>query len=453
MELKKYFFIFFMLGNMVFSIIFFQHFNKDIILSISTLLNLFMSFIFCIRYAPDSNIIKLSSIYLTGFLLFICGRFFYNIFSPSDTFCIEFGFSYCLNNNEKIKSIVLINLSLIFFTYGFLNNKIYNVKENIITFEPNKKILLIISFISIFLGVFSLNNSYKLIINAVNNGYMSIFSEQDGMYATPISLIVFTFFVAILSIQYCFKNKYYFCLMFFRLNLLIYLIIMISSILQGSRSSFISGLIFILWVYLENKKINLKIILFGVLILFLMFIVNDLASLSGARDASNQHDIKDFIIEDIFYNQGITMMVFNMGVLNNEFPLISYLKVLIPGIQIFYGLFENIYNYNLTFSSNLLYKLSPSVFSQGFGLGWSLLGDFYSFSFGVIPLFIIYNYYWGKLIYKISRNFKKNIFYTGLFICFLTQIFMISRGSISNLWALIIFYSIIYFLITLKFKK
>ena len=147
------------------------------------------------------------------------------------------------------------------------------------------------------------------------------------------------------------------------------------------------------------------------------------------------------------------MMVFNMGVLYNDFPLLSYLKVLLPGVQVFYGFFDNVYHHDLSFSSYLLYKLSPSVFSQGFGLGWSLLGDFYSFAFGFIPLFIIYNYYWGKLIFNISKKFKTNIYFTGLFICFLTQLFMISRGSVSNLWALIIFYTIIYFLISLKSKK
>lgn len=453
MDLRKYFTVFFMLGNMCFSILLFQHFSKDIFLSIPILLNFVVSFFVCLNYAPENHIIKLSSIYLLGFLLFICGRFIYNIFFPDNTFCIRFGFVYCLNDNEKIKSSILINLSLIFFTFGFLNNKYNKIKNDIVVFEANKNTLLIISYISFFLGLFSLNNTYKRILSAINDGYLSLYSEQDGIYSTPISLIIFTFFVAILAIQYCFKNKYYFCLIFYRVNLFIYLVIMISSVFQGSRSAFISGLIFILWIYLDNKKINLKNIIFGSLVLFLMFFANNLASYFGARDSTIVNDLKDYIIEDILYNQGITMMVFNMGVLYNDFPLLSYLKVLLPGVQVFYGFIDNVYNHDLTFSSNLLYQLSPSVFSQGFGLGWSLLGDFYNFSFGFIPLFIIYNYYWGKLIFNISKNFKTNIYFTGLFICFLTQLFMISRGSISNLWALIIFYTIIYFLISLKSKK
>ncbi|MCO8074283.1 oligosaccharide repeat unit polymerase [Acinetobacter lwoffii] len=454
MDLKKYFIVFLMLGSMGFSILLFQHFIEDIFLSIPILLNFLISFFICLKYAPENHIIKLSSIYLVGFLLFICGRFIYNIFFPDNAFCIEFGFVYCLDNNEKIKSAILINLSLIFFTYGFLNNKYNKIKKNTVFFEANKNTLLIISCIGLFFGLFSLNNSYKLILSAINNGYLSIYSEQDGIYSTPISLIVFTFFVAILAIQYCFKNKYYFCLIFYRLSLFIYLVIMISSIFQGSRSSFISGLIFILWIYLDNKKINLKNIMFGSLILFFMFFANDLASLSGARDASsNKQDIFNIILEDMLYNQGITMMVFNMGVLNNEFPFLAYLKVILPGIQIFYSFFDNINNSHLTFSSFLLYKLEPVTLSQGFGLGWSLLGDFYAFSFGFLPLFLFYNYYWGKIIYRISERCNDSVYYKGLFICFLTQIFMISRSSISILWALIIFYSIFYLLGRLRFKK
>lgn len=441
-----------MLTNIFVALLFFHLFSMDIILSVSTIINILFSGYYCVKNSPENHIFKLVLIYLLGFGLFVCGRFFSNLFSQSDTFCLEFGFYYCLSDEEKIKSIFLINLALVFFTYGFLNN-VKKTSDNNIILDPNTNTLFILSVISPFLGGYSLYSSYLLISKAISEGYMSIFESQDGVYSSSLGLIVFTLFVSMMAIQYVYKEKYKFCLIFFRLNVFIYLLIMLSSVLQGSRSGFIAGLFFVTWLYLQNKKIHLKHIFFVLSIFLLMFFANDLASLSGARQATSDNDFFLIILEDIFYNQGTTMMVFNMGVLNDSYPILAYLKVLIPGIQIFYSFFYDIYNYNLTFSNNLLYRLSPSTFSQGFGLGWSLLGDFYAFSFGFLPLFLLFNYYWGVVLYKISDRFNHNGFFQGLFICFLTQIFMLNRASISGLWALVIFYTIIYFLISLKSKK
>ncbi|MCZ3052648.1 O-antigen polysaccharide polymerase Wzy, partial [Acinetobacter baumannii] len=63
----------------------------------------------------------------------------------------------------------------------------------------------------------------------------------------------------------------------------------------------------------------------------------------------------------------------------------------------------------LSFSQYLMYKISPGLFYEGYGLGWSLLGDFYAFSFGFIFLFMIYNYFWGKPLFFISNKVDKNI--------------------------------------------
>lgn len=456
MSLKKYLLIAFMFLNFTISLILFNHYSLDLILSYSIIVNYILSFIFCYKFSPDNNILKLVSIYLFGFGLFICGRFFANVFFVGDVYCIDFGFFYCLSHNEKLESMFLINMSLIFFVYGFLNNKLTlktSFYDNKVDYF-NKNTLFILSLLSVFLGLYVLYGSYSTIITAINEGYMSIFSNQDGVYSTPILLIIFTLFVAILSLQYSFVSKYKFCKFFFRVNVFIYSIIMLSSILQGSRAAFITGLIFLLWLYLLNRKIKLKTVFFPIFIIILIFLANDLASLSGARDASSANvDVLRIVLEDMLYNQGITMMVFNVGFLNNDYPLLAYLKVLLPGIQVLYGFFHEINNSHLTFSSYLLYQLDPSVFSDGFGLGWSLLGDFYAFSFGFFPLFLFYNYCWGKIIFKVSDSFGNDFFYNGLFICFVTQVFMLSRSSISILWALIIFYSILYVLIKVKVKS
>jgi hypothetical protein len=146
-------------------------------------------------------------------------------------------------------------------------------------------------------------------------------------------------------------------------------------------------------------------------------------------------------------------MVFSLGSMRNDYPFLAYLKTIIPGSQIIASFFSDIYQYEISFSQYLMYKISPNAFYEGYGLGWSLLGDFYAFSFGFIIIFIIYNYIWGKVIFLISSLIDKNIFYNGLYFCFLSYLFIINRSSISPLLVLIGFYILLILILKLKWKS
>ena len=68
--------------------------GRDLSLSYSIVLNITVAFYLLYKYSPDSTQIKLSFIYLLGFSLFICGRFFANILGSEETFCFDFGYKY-----------------------------------------------------------------------------------------------------------------------------------------------------------------------------------------------------------------------------------------------------------------------------------------------------------------------------------------------------------------------
>ena len=433
------------------SLLAFYVFDKDIILSIFTLFNLLLAFYLVYRYSPDIYRIKLSIVYLLGFSLFICGRFFSNIFGVDETFCFEFGYSYCLNSEEKIWTVFLINFSLIFFCLGFFynNTKVKKI-DCIVDTYYNKKILNFFVILGFVLGLYVLYSTYNSVQKAISGGYMSLYQSQSDVYVSPILLMVTLLFSALVALLYSYRDKVGSFNLYGILS--IFLINSFLSVLSGGRANFLAGLILLVWLYLGKRKITLVKSLVLPFFIFILFSVNKLAALSGARATSTGGDLYKKVIEDIFYNQGTTMMVFSLGTMHKDYPLLAYIKTILPGSQIILSFFREVYQYELSFSQYLLHKLSPVSFYEGYGIGWSLLGDFYEFSFGFFLFFLFLNFYWGKVIFVISNKVDTSRFYMGIYFCFLISIFILSRNSISPLFVLIVFYTVLINFLKIRWK-
>lgn len=443
MILKNFIYIFFMIFNCLFSILLYYIYNYDFIFSFFLILNIVISFYLLMKNSPEEYFIKLSIVYLIGFSLFICGRYVYNIFEDKNIYCFDFGYNYCLNESEKLRINFLINFSLIFFVFGFLykSKKINNllvVNDSYV----NNKVLIWIVVICLLTGFFYLYNQVEMVFKAISGGYMALYEGQDGSYETSFSLLINTVFLATLSVVYSVNKKIKPIL--FYLLITVFILGQFLNILTGARSGFITAIIILLWILLGNKKLNFKKIIVLIFIMTVMFFTNYLASISGARVASSEGGISHKILEEIFYGQGISMMVFSLSTLENNYPLLAYLKTIFPGIQVIYAFFNDIYQYELSFSHSLTYRLAPSVYYNNMGWGWSLLGDFYAFSFGFSVIFLLYNFIWGKIIFKISLYSNTNIYYRGLFFCFLITVFGLSRSSISYLIFLIFIYTVLH---------
>ena len=275
-----------------------------------------------------------------------------------------------------------------------------------------------------------------------------MYQGQTEVYETPLGLLVNVIFISTLSIIYG-TNKNIKPLVFYAL-FSIYIIGQILTVLTGARSGFITALIVILWLFLGRKKLEFKKILIILSFIPLVFFSNYFASLSEARVVTNNGDLYEKIVEEILYGQGISMMVFNIGSLEGSYPVLAYLKTVFPGIQVIFSLFSDIQQYQLSFSQSLAYRLAPSVYYDNMGWGWTLLGDFYAFSFGFPLLFLIYNLIWGKILFRVSALSNSSAYYKGLFFCFLLIVFSISRASISYLIFLVFMYTLFY--LSLKFK-
>lgn len=425
---------------------------NDLFISYSIFFNIIISFYFSFKLSPDLTRIKLSFVYLLGFSLFIGGRFFANIFGAEKTYCFDFGYFYCLNHIEVIFSSLLINSSLIFYNLGFIFSRKIALKDENQQGYINSLIFYLILLIGLFCGLYTLIGTINSIYKAIAFGYLSLYSGQVEEYSSPLTLLIMILFNAIVALSYTFRERlggkiFYLLFSIFIINLLI-------SVLAGSRANFVSAILILMWFILGKNKIKISRVFSIGFLVCAVFLTNMIASFSGARSASAQDSsLYNKIIEDIFYNQGITMMVFNMGVQEEHYPVLAYIKTIIPGSQIIYSWFFKVYQYDLSFSQYLMYKLSPSLFYQGYGLAWSLLGDFYAFSFGFIGLFFIYNFLWGRVIFKVSSLFVQDEFYKGLYFCFLISIFILSRFSISSFLVLLVFYLILFKMIKLKWGK
>lgn len=444
MNLKNLILILLMTSNSLFSLLLYNFYNYDIIFSVSIMFNLFLSFFIVLRTSPDKYLIKLSLVYLTGFLLFICGRYIANILGVKEIYCFDFGYQYCLDTSEKIKINFLVNFSLIFFVLGF-TYKSRKLVSPLSTYNQyfNKKILLVIIFLSFVTGFISLYFQLDMVTKAILSGYGVLYEGQTDFYQPPLALLSNTIFLATLAIAYS-VNKSIKPVIFYLL-ISIYIFGQLISVLAGARSGFIAALIVLLWLFLGSAKLTLKKITIIIGAIFTVFLTNYLASISGARITSSNGSIYEKIVEEVFYGQGISMMVFSLGTLESDYPLLAYLKTIFPGIQAIYTFFSDINPYELSFSQSLTYRLAPSVYYNNMGWGWSLLGDFYAFSFGFSVIFLFYNFIWGRLIFKISLLSNVSIYYRGLFFCFLIMIFSINRASISYLIFLVVLYTVFSF--------
>ena len=449
MSKKNLILILLMMTNSVFTLLIYNVYNYDILFSISLVLNLFIGFYILLKESPEDHVVKLSMTYLAGFALFICGRYISNIFGVEDIYCIDFGYSYCLNTNEILKLNFLINFSIIFFILGFITNskkmKIVIKDQNIYI---NKFILSIIIAICVITGITALYFQLQLVAKTMAGGYLALYENQGEIYQPPVFLLANTIFIASLAVIYSVK-EYIKSIIFYAL-IAIFVISQFLTVLTGARAGFITALIVLLWMFLGKGRLNFKKVAIIISALFLVFLTNYFASLSGARLATSDGGFYQKIVVEVFYSQGFSLMVFSLGTLEDFYPLLAYLKTIFPGIQIFYSFFTDISQYELSFSQNLAYKLAPSVYYNNMGWGWSLLGDFYAFSFGLSAVFLFYNFFWGRLIFRISMLNNINIYYRGLFFCFLITVFGISRTSISYLIFLVALYSLFHLSTKLK---
>lgn len=222
---------------------------------------------------------------------------------------------------------------------------------------------------------------------------------------------------------------------------------MAATIMTGARYGFVSALALLVWVYFRGKNINF--IRFSIFLLVLMLVPYFINLLLGLTTRSAYEGSVKGFVADLFYTQGITLMVFDLSTKVDGYPIHGYLKTIFPGLQIVVSKIAEIYPFESSFPHYLTYKVSPALYADGYGFGWSLLSDMKVF--GVIyPVFFVFSYLWGQLLRRMDG--PRSLFMMGVSFCFAVQIFAISRTSLSTLWAMVVAYAMLVYLGRIRFR-
>ncbi|RRD91306.1 O-antigen polysaccharide polymerase Wzy [Conchiformibius steedae] len=399
------------------------------------------------------NLFNVSTFFLSGFGFLILGRviskFLLLDFSNIELiFCTKFFFHYCMSDDQIYFLNFILNITLISFCMGYVLkfSRISRSSKDSCCIENQKQVLLL-TFLLI-VGVYLIFNGWKKIYIAISEGYMALYAGQAESYQTPVNLFLSSFFLAGLAIVANITENQK--ILFVRVLIGIFLLNLAQLILTGARGGAISSILFLMWYLTKDRRISVHHYVFlflglGLLVSFL----NAIASFSGARAfAGGEMDVwKSFV--NVFYEQGGTMMLVNSSLYIQEISFWAYIKTIVPGIQFFYSYFDIYDRYLFDWSSALAYQENKFMYEQGFGLGWSILSDFYLLSFKVVPIYYILFLLFGTFLkYLTTDNFSP--FRKGILFIMVSYVFSLSRSSISPVIFCIVIYSLMFFLVVRK---
>lgn len=398
--------------------------------------------------------INLFFLFFLTFGLFIGGSFWASVFNRDLTpFEPTFYYDYYINYDRKIDIVTYVMCFMVMSTLGYIyahNWKIRSNQRPHVNRIQKRRINKLLTLISIPFGLFIIGFSLKFVIEGLQGGYLTHFlGAQNNEYSgSSLQSVIIQWSTILLGLAVAFgskRNK--------RVYIIFYAIQAMANLFVGSRSTFGVLLLLLLWLYSDFHKVNLKKIFIGlggslVLLLFLF-------SLSIRQMDKEQLPVFESIMAFI-YVQGMSVMVFDTSRLITDYPLLPYFQCFIPGSSFIYGhLFTDHLNpWETTFTNYMCYSLNAEMFSNGYGLGWSILADLYIFSQQELVIFMLLSVCWGILIGNLEIRTQNNLFYRYVSVALSTSIMLLPRGGFNSFFPLLIyicvFWMILNFFISLK---
>lgn len=379
---------------------------------------------------------------------FIGGRFWLFLFSQEHPiFEITWYANYAPTGYEKLRIFAYVVLFYVMITVGASiewsrDRKLKFVPQNKVN---GAKIDNVINRLFPILVLFALYHAYNSLSYALSHGYETIALNSDAesnlsysVKFSRMSIIVFTG----LAIAYGQKRTVikYICLLLFT---------GVVTIICGSRGTFGSVVLFIIWAYSRYHKVSLKrLMVYGFAgIATLLFLFSISLRDSGAGGIAGLTPLEVF--SDFLYSNGVSLMVFGVSMTVTGYPTIQYFQTLIPGVNFLYSHISGIplKPEQASFQGHLCNTLDSDLFYSGAGLGWTTNGDIYLFSSGFLVVYCILCFLLGRLISYIDICSYKSRFGLYLAGAIAFDTFAVSRGSLSNFFAMIPYIYAYYFLI------
>lgn len=394
------------------------------------------SLLFCFYFSFSLiyvwNIKKLSPffIFLTlSNILFIGGRFWGILINPElDLMEGTFFHNSYIDKKHMNETLRFVILFIFLASLGYKLCPNYGKNKCILTTEYKRepdRFLKNFWWIVLILAVYGQIQNF---IYAFTQGsYLAMYEGQTGDYTAGGSLGKILLYICFgLSMAYgsAYTQKRY---------LILFFVYSTINILIGGRGTLGAVLMFSIWYYSLSHKIN--IVKLAILCVFsLLFLLWIFSFSIRQADSSMSLGLVD-TISYFLYSQGISLAVFDQSRDIIDYPALAYIQSIIPGSSTIYSLFTGVSlsPQDVSFSSYLSYSLNPSLFANGNGLGWTLMGDLYLFGGRTYIGFGILSFIFGYLCSYIESKASLKIFYKVLIFAIFMRFVLLPRAGLNTI--------------------
>ncbi|HCT3120671.1 TPA: O-antigen polysaccharide polymerase Wzy [Morganella morganii] len=407
---------------------------------------LFISFcgiVFGLKKINRISLLSAQSLFTLTIMLFLGGRFFSQIFilEPIEIFQLNFFAHYTLSSLDATKLFLLLLIGISYSEAGQYfalltqRSSTQTYKMQLIGCLP-KQLLWIYILVALGGLLYIINVKLQLVLQ---HGYLGLYKAQSSeTYSSQLESILNTLFWICMGLTLSYGNKKQ-----KKILILMFLIYAASALLLGARSLFGTFILFSLWLYGDFGRKKFSSIKFIIIAIIFILSVNALLISTGLRGsvASDSSLLKT--LHTFFYNQGITLMVFDVSMRVENYPIIAYFQSVFPGASYIASFLTTTPVHEIHFGSYLSYSLNSEYYKAGNGVGWSIFSDIYLYSNRNIVFYSLLFFLWGWLLTKLEKASTTNFFIRGLAITLIPKILFVARASLSTIIPLAIYYIVI----------
>ena len=385
--------------------------------------------------------------------LFIGGRFFAvgfgydeeSIFQPT------FFYSYYVDNNRKIELMRYVIGFFLMNIIGFVISKSISINKLKHIDFPLKTITIshintILRFLFPIFMLITVYYSGSDLIRVLKGGYLALYiGRQTDSYSAGASIFLAlnnAFFGIAMGYGDKKVQKWY---------ILLFVIRALVEIIIGSRRSFGAMLLVFLWMWSSQRKVSTKRL--GLALLGCCAFLILVASFSIRALTPNSTMLNyDKLAYSFLYSQGITLMVFDSSRLIYDYPVIGYFNNLFPGTNAVYNLFSTkvLYPQDIDWSNWMCYQFNSKLFSDGAGLGWSIMSDLYMYANRTYLFFLILSAFWSFFVGIWERVSEFSRFLKSWLFMVIMSVVIIPRSSMGSIFPHV-YYLLIFFTILILF--
>jgi hypothetical protein len=413
-------------------------FSSDISLSPviwSLVFCIFAGFLTVSRTLAGISPTSLYALQFYAICLFIGGRFAANLMSQDQNpFEMAFFVTYSLDDAgiNRLMSLVIGAISAMELGACFVTSQVnqlasYTYFPVRVTPAALKGMLLVV----MPLVIVSLYESYTLVRDY---GYLGLYLGQTTDQSSIVKSIATTLAFAMMGLSVAYGDR-----AARRAYFIVYFFMAVINLLYGARGGFVTFILFSIWIAtdLGAKKIGFgKIVAcFAGIGVFVIYFMN---AVSARGDGGIEGNLLENV-SSLLYDQGVTLMVFDLSTKTHDYPWVPYVQNFLPGVAFLAGIFSTMHAQDTGFSKYLSYINNSDAYDDGYGLGWSLFADLYVYAQGNWIIFLVLAVFTGYGIAKTEALARHKPLVKGLLVSTAPSIMFLPRAGLNSVFPLAIY--------------